>query len=81
MDASFILVILVILLVVVLVLAICLGVFLTRGKKFSSFIGSGFYFFANIDFEIQATQTFIKLPDILHWSPLPYQGVLVDLIL
>ena len=62
MDASFILVILVILLVIVVVLAICLGVFLTRGKKLSALIGSGFYLFANFHFKIQAKKSFIMAP-------------------
>ena len=62
MDASFILVILVILLVVVVVLAVCLGVFLTRGKKLSTLIGSGFYLYANFHFKLQAKKSFIMGP-------------------
>ena len=62
MDASFILVILVILLVVVVVLAVCLGVFLTRGKKLSTLIGCGFYLFTNFHFKIQAKKSFIMAP-------------------
>ena len=62
MDASFILVILVILLGVVVVLAVCLGVFLTRGKKLSTLIGSGFYLYANFHFKIQPKKPFIMAP-------------------